>query len=390
MENFTFYNPTKIIFGRNTQHEVGQEIIKYGKKVLLHYGGGSIKKSGLYDEVMTSLKNSNLEVYELGGVVPNPLLSLVNEGINLCLEKQIDFILAVGGGSVIDSAKAIAGGVKYEGDIWDCYSKGVTLSDALPYGTILTLPATGTEMNFRSVITKDDTLEKRGASFPNPTFSILNAELCATLPNYQVANGIVDMLAHLFERYFTNTKNVDITDRQIEAVMKSIIELGVDVYQDPSDYDKYAQIMWAGTIAHNYSLCVGRETDWATHQIEHELSGMYNVAHGAGLAVLFPNWMKYVYHHDLDRFVQFATRVMNVEPDFFNPEKTALKGIEAVITFYKKLNMPLTLKALGIDEKRIDELALLSTRNNTIKQGNFVKLDTEDIKQILLLSCAGD
>ena len=386
MENFIYQNPTKIIFGRQTQYEVGNEVAKFGKKVLLHYGGSSIKRSGLYDVVMTSLKEKKIEVIELGGVVPNPRLSMVNEGIKLCKENNIDFILAVGGGSVIDSAKAIAAGVKYDGDVWDFFSKGIVCQDSLPYGTILTLPATGTEMNPRCVITKDDTLEKRGSSFLNPSFSILNAELCATLPRNQVANGVVDMLAHLFERYFTNTTDVEITDRMIEGVMKTIIELGEDVYKDPSDYEKYSQIMWAGTVAHNFSLCVGRETDWATHQIEHELSGMYDVAHGAGLSVLFPAWMKYVYKHDINRFAMFAHRVMNVEIDYFDLEKTAYQGILAVEEFYKKLDMPLTLKDLDIPESSIDELASNTTRNGKITQGNFVKLDTADIKEILLLA----
>ncbi|MDL2211763.1 iron-containing alcohol dehydrogenase [Erysipelotrichaceae bacterium OttesenSCG-928-M19] len=386
MENFVYQNPTKIIFGRKTQNQVGAETALYGKKVLLHYGGSSIKKSGLYDEVVKSLKENNIEIYELGGVVPNPRLSMVREGIKLCLDNDIDFILAVGGGSVIDSAKAISGGVKYDGDVWDFFAKGVVCQDGLPYGTILTLPATGTEMNFRCVITKDDTLEKRGASFLNPSFSILNAELCATLPKHQVANGVVDMLAHLMERYFTNTTNIDVTDRQIEALMKTIVELGPEVYQDPTNYDVYAQIMWAGTVAHNYSLCVGRETDWATHQIEHELSGMYDVAHGAGLAVLFPAWMKYVYKHDVRRFAQFATRVFNVENDFFNQEKTAYQGILALEKFYKSLDMPLTLRDLDIPESSIDELASNTTRNDKITQGNFVKLQTKDIKEILLLA----
>lgn len=387
MNNFVYYNPTKIIFGRDTQKEVGTEAKKYGKKVLLHYGGGSIKKSGLYEQVITSLKNNDLEIFELAGVVPNPELSLIREGIKMCRDHNIDLVLAVGGGSVIDSAKAIGGGAKYEGDVWDFYALGKTCETSLPVATILTLPATGTEMNFRSVITNDKTLEKRGASFPNPVFSILNAELCATLPKNQVANGLVDMLAHVFERYFTNTNDVMITDYQMEAIMKTIINLGPAVYDNPADYDKYAQIMWAGTVAHNYSLCVGRETDWATHQIEHELSGLdSSIAHGAGLAVLFPNWMKYVYHHDVARFVQFAVRVFNVEEDFFDQEATALKGIEAVINFYKRLHMPLTLRELNIKPDQFDEIALLTTRNDTVTQGNFVKLNTADIKEILLLS----
>ena len=386
MENFIYQNPTKIIFGRQQQFFVGEEIVKYGKKVLFHYGGSSIKKSGLYDQVRQSLKKQNLEIFELGGVVPNPRLSLINEGIKICRDKQIDFVLAVGGGSVIDSAKAIAAGAKYEGDVWDFFSKGMVCTASLPLGTILTLPATGSEMNFRCVVTNDKTKEKRGATFANPAFSILNAELCATLPKHQVANGVVDMLAHVFERYFTNTKNVELTDRQMEAVMKAIIELGPEVYKDPTNYDKYAQIMWAGTIAHNYSLCVGRETDWATHNIEHELSGMYDVAHGAGLAVLFPAWMKYVYKHDINRFVMFASRVMNVEVDYFDLEKTAYQGILALEKFYQSLDMPATLRDLQIPESSIDQLASDATRQGKITQGTFIKLDTEDIKKILQLA----
>ncbi|MDF9866928.1 alcohol dehydrogenase YqhD (iron-dependent ADH family) [Bacilli bacterium PM5-3] len=386
MENFVYENPTKIIFGKNTEKKVGEEVALCSKNVLLHYGGSSIKKSGLYDTVINSLKENNINYIELGGVVPNPRLSMVNEGIEICKENNIDFVLAVGGGSVIDSAKAIAAGVKYNGDVWDFFSKGVVCKDSLPLGTILTLPATGTEMNSRCVITKDNTLEKRGTSFVNPTFSILNAELCATLPKHQVANGVVDMLAHLMERYFTNSKNVEITDRMIESVMKTIVELGPDVYHNPSDYDKYSQIMWAGTVAHNFSLCVGRETDWATHQMEHELSGMYDVAHGAGLAVLFPAWMKYVYKHDINRFAMFASRVFNVELNYFDLEETALKGIEALQDFYRKLDMPLTLSDLNVDENSIDKLASDTTRNDKITQGNFVKLKTADVKEILKLA----
>ncbi|MEG0686861.1 MAG: iron-containing alcohol dehydrogenase, partial [Erysipelotrichales bacterium] len=270
MKNFIYQNPTKIIFGKDTHKNVGEEVAKYGKKVLLHYGGSSIKKSGLYDIVIKSLKENNIEVVELGGVVPNPRLSMVYKGIDLIKSEDIDFILAVGGGSVIDSAKAISAGAKYDGDVWDFLKSPKAIEDGIPLGTIVTLPATGSEMNTRCVITKDDTQEKRGASFLNPTFSIINAELCATLPKHQVANGIVDMFSHCLERYFTTSDNVEVTDRLLEANMKTILSLGLDVYKDPSDYDKYAQLFWAGTVAHNYSLCVGRTTDWASHQIEHE------------------------------------------------------------------------------------------------------------------------
>lgn len=386
MENFIFHNPTKIIFGKNTEECVGQEVSKYSKKILLHYGSSSIKKSGLYDLVVAKLKESNIEFIELGGVVPNPRISLVREGINLCKEHNLDFVLAVGGGSVIDSAKAIAAGVKYEGDVWDFFSKGKIMEDSLPLGTILTLPATGSEMNHRCVISNDETLEKRGCSFAYPTFSILDAQLFKTLPKKQVANGLVDIVAHCMERYFSKTQNIDITNRQLEAVMKTVVDLGQSVYQDPSNYDNYAQILWAGTLAHNYSLCVGRETDWASHAIEHELSGMFDVAHGAGLSVIIPAWLKYVIDEDVALLAQFANRVFNVEVDFHDLKRTALKGIKALEDFYASLDMPLTLKDLGIKDDAIEKLALNSTRNNTITIGNFKKLTSEDVKTILLLA----
>lgn len=386
MENFVFQNPTKIIFGTDSVEQVGKEIALHANKVLLHYGGQSIKKSGLYERVIKLLKAENIEIIELGGVVPNPRLSLIQEGIKLCKQHDIKFVLAVGGGSVIDSAKAIAVGTLYDGDIWSYYQEGRCTQTGLMLGTILTLPATGSEMNNRSVITNDDTLEKRGASTINPTFSILDAQLFATLPKNQVANGVVDMLAHCMERYFTTSKNVEITDRQLEAVMKTIIDLGPCVYKDPSDYDKYSQILWAGTIAHNYSLCVGRTTDWASHQIEHELSGLYDVAHGAGLSVVFPAWMEYVYQEDVTRFAMFANRVLNVDLDFYDLKRTALKGIEVLKDFYRSLNMPTTFKELGIPNPDIEKLALNSTRNNKITQGVFKKLDTNDIKHILQLA----
>lgn len=386
MENFVFQNPTKIIFGTDSVEKVGKEIAQYTNKILLHYGGQSIKKSGLYDRVINLLKKENIEIIELGGVVPNPRLSKVYEGIKLCQEHDIKFILAVGGGSVIDSAKAIAVGAKIDDDIWDYFKEGRNDNQGLLLGTILTLPATGSEMNSRCVITNDKTLEKRGASTIYPTFSILDAQLFATLPPHQVANGVVDILAHCMERYFTTSQNVEITDRQLEAVMKTVIDLGQIVYHDPKNYEVYSQVLWAGTLAHNYSLCVGRTTDWATHQIEHEISGLYDVAHGAGLSVVFPAWMQYVYQEDVTRFAMFANRVLNVELDFYDLERTALKGIEALKDFYKSLNMPINFKELGIDYPDIEQLALNATRNNTITQGTFKVLNTEDIKNILELA----
>lgn len=384
MENFVYHNPTRIIFGKGSHLNVAEHVTKYAKKILLHYGGGSIKRTGLYDIVISSLKAHNIEVIELAGVVPNPRLSMVNQGIAMCKQHNIDCILAVGGGSVIDSAKAISAGCHYE-NFWHDMINGVAFTKGIPYGTILTLPATGTEMNHRAVITNDETLEKRGGIFIHPTFSILNAELCSTLPKEQVANGIVDMFSHLMERYFTTSDHVEVTDRLIEADMKTIINLGVDVYNDPTDYDKYSQVMWAGSIAHSYLLCTGRNTDWASHQIEHELSGMYDVAHGAGLAVIIPAWMTYVYETDINRFVMFACRVMNIEHDYQDHRKTAIAGIEAIRNFFIKLGMPCTLQDLGIPADSIPQLALNSTRNNTITQGTFKQLNTQDIENILRL-----
>lgn len=386
MENFEYYNPTKIIFGEETHLNIGVEVKKYGKNILFHYGGQSIHKSGLYKIILDSLIENDLNVFELGNVVPNPRISKVNEGIKICKENKIDFILAVGGGSVIDSAKAISAGAIIKEDVWKLMNEGHVFSDGLKYGCVLTLPATGTEMNHRCVLTNDDTLEKRGGTFIHPTFSVLNARLCATLPRHQVANGIVDMFSHLLERYFTTSSNVQVSDRLIEANMKTILDLGVDVYQDPTDYDKYSQIMWAGTIAHNFLLCAGRKTDWASHQIEHEISGMYDVAHGAGLAVVFPAWMKYVYKENINRFVMFATRVFSIEPDFDNLEKTALQGIDAFEKFLDQLDMPRKLSDINVKESDIKTLALNTTRNDKITQGEFKKLSSDDIVEILKLA----
>jgi len=387
MENFTYVNPTKIIFGRGTQNEVGKEIKAFGgQKILLHYGSERWKQEPLYQEVITSLKDNGIEYMELGGVVPNPRLSLVQEGIKMVKDNNLDFILAVGGGSVIDSAKAISGGAKIEGDVWDSIHVNGELLDCLPLGCILTLPATGTEMNGRSVITNEDNKEKRGASFANPVFSILNAELCASLPKNQIANGAVDMFSHCFERYFTNTTNVEFTDRLLEATMKSIVSLSHDVYKDPSDYDKYAQLLWCGTMAHNFLLCVGRETDWASHQIEHELSGMYDVAHAAGLSVVMPAWMKYTLKQNPGRLAQLGVNVFGLPADYMDVERLANQTIDAAKQWFQSLDMPITLSELNIPESSIKELAQGATRNDTLVQGKYVKLKAKDVEEILKLA----
>lgn len=389
MQNFTFHNYTKIIFGRDTEGTVGAETKKYSKKVLLHYGGGSIKRSGLYDKVVASLKAEGIDFVELGGVKPNPRLSLVKEGIELCRKNGIDFILAVGGGSVIDSAKGIAVGVPYEGDVWDFYMEKAKAENALPIGVILTIPAAGSESSGASVVTNEETWVKTAISydFLRPRFAILNPEQCFTLPAYQVACGAADIMAHIMERYFTNTPNVDFSDRLCEATLQAMIKNAPIALANPKDYDAFAEIMWAGTVAHNDILGRGREEDWASHGIEHELSAKYDIAHGAGLAIVFPAWMKYVYKHNLNRFVQYAVRVWKVDEDFQNPEKTALAGIESLEKFFRGLGLPVRLSEAGIGEEHLEEMAAKAASisgGTTI--GNFVKLDKNDVLNIYKLA----
>lgn len=389
MDNFTFYSPTYFAFGRDTENEVGHYVKRFGgTKVLIHYGGGSVKRSGLLDRVIQSLEKEQIPYVELGGAVPNPLSGLVYEGIELCRREKVDFILGVGGGSAIDSAKAIAAGAVYDGDFWDFYEKDLIIEDALPIGTILTLAATGTEGSNSSVITKEEGMLKRGAGGDaiRPIFSILNPELTFTLPPEQTANGVADIMAHVFERYFTNTRDVEVTDRLCEAVLLTMIKESPKVIENPEDYEARANIMWAGMIAHNDLCGVGREQDWSSHGIEHELSALYDVAHGAGLAVIFPAWMKYVMHHDINRFAQMAVRVWGCEMDFANPEATALEGIKRLEGFWKSLGLPLNFEELGAKEEDIPFMV----KNIGLKEGqymgNFVPLYNEDIEKIYRLA----
>jgi alcohol dehydrogenase YqhD (iron-dependent ADH family) len=388
MIDFEFQNPTRIIFGRGAEEKVGAQVAAYSKKILLHFGGGSIKASGLYDRVTASLKQAGVEWIELGGVKPNPRLSLVHEGVKLCKDNKLGLILAVGGGSVIDSAKAIAMGAVIEGDVWNFYLGEGEPADALPIGTVLTIPAAGSESSTGTVITNEDGWLKRAVNSEliYPRFSILNPELAYTLPKFQVACGVTDIMAHLMERYFTNVDHVEFTDRLIEATMKTLISKAPLVLNNPQDYDAWSELMWAGTIAHNNLLNTGRIGDWASHDIEHEISGIYDVAHGAGLAVVFPAWMKYVLHHDLNRFVQWAVRVWNVEMDVFNPEAVARAGIARLEAFSHAIGLGTRLADLGIHDDRIDEMADKCTDGNTRTVGNFVKLDREAVKKILFLT----
>jgi alcohol dehydrogenase YqhD (iron-dependent ADH family) len=388
MKNFEFQNPTRIIFGRGAEEKVGEQVAAYSKNILLHFGSGSIKASGLYDRVTASLKKAGVKWMELDGVIPNPRLSLVHEGVKLCKEHKLGLVLAVGGGSVIDSAKAIAMGAVIEGDVWDFYlGKGTPIA-ALPIGTVLTIPAAGSEASTGTVITNEDGWLKRAVNSEliYPRFSILNPELAFSLPKFQVGCGVTDIMAHLMERYFTNVTHVSFTDRLLEATMKTLIDLAPKVMKNPQDYDAWSELMWAGTIAHNNLLNTGRDGDWASHDIEHEISGIYDIAHGAGLAVVFPAWMKHVLDHDLNRFVQWSVRVWNVEMDVFNPEAVARAGIEKMEAFFHSIGLGTQLADLGIKDDRIDEMADKCTGGNTRTVGNFIKLDREAVKKILLLA----
>ena len=383
MENFTYRSPTKIIFGKGTENRVGTETVKYGKKVLLHYGGGSIKKYGLYERVLKSLKDAGMEVIELGGVQPNPRLSLVKKGIDICRREKVDIILAVGGGSAIDSAKTIASGVPYDGDIWDFFAGKAELKEIIPVGVVLTIPASGSESSNSSVVTNEDGMYKKGftSELLRPEFAILNPENTFTLPQYQTACGSTDIMAHIMERYFTTVKNVELTDRLCEAALKTVINNTYEVLIEPDNYAARAEIMWTGSIAHNNLLGTGRIGDWAPHKIEMEISGLYDLAHGAGLAIIFPAWMKYVYKNDIERFAQFAARVWNVEPDFNDTEKTAFSGIEKLENFFKEIGMPATLKEANIPYDRLEEMAEKCTEMGPV--GNFIKLDRNDVLKIL-------
>jgi len=388
MDNFIYHNPTKILFCHGMENEVGAEVARYSRRILLHFGGGSIKKSGLYDRVVASLKRAGVEWVELGGVKPNPRLSLVHDGVKLCREHQLDFVLAVGGGSSIDSSKAIAMGAANDGEVWDYFIGKRELTRALPVGTVLTIPAAGSESSTASVVTNEDGWIKRGfnSELIYPKFSVLNPELAFTLPAFQVACGSADIMSHLMERYFTNSRNVAFVDRLLEATMKTVIAQAPKVLAKPTDYDAWSELMWAGTIAHNNLLNTGRVGDWGSHDIEHEISGIYDVAHGAGLAVVFPAWMKHVLDHDLDRFVQWSVRVWNVELDIFDKEATARAGIARLEAFFHSIGLGTTLASLKVGTDRIDEMARKATDGDTRRIGNFVKLDSAQVAKVLKLA----
>ena len=389
MNNFTFYSPTCFVFGKDSENQAGSLVKRFGgSKVLIHYGGGSVVRSGLLGRVKASLEAENIPYFELGGVQPNPRSGLVYKGIELCRKENIDFVLAVGGGSTIDSSKAIAAGTIYSGDFWDFYS-GKYIEKALPVGTVLTIAAAGSEGSPDSVITKEEGMFKRGASGDaiRPKFSILNPALTQTLPPYQTAAGITDIMAHLYERYLTNTKEVEVTDRMIEALLLTMVHEGPRVIADPNNYDARANIMWAGMMAHNNSCGVGRSQDWNSHDIEHELSATYDCAHGAGLAVTMPAVFTYVMNHDVMRFAQVAVRVWGCQMDFAHPEVTAKAGIEALRSFLISIGMPKNFAELGAKEEDIPQMVESLCRGNGRdgKLHGFVELDEADCTNIYKL-----
>ena len=389
MENFTFYAPTYFAFGRETENETGSYVKHFGgTKVLLHYGGGSVVRSGLLDRVKKSLEKENIAYVELGGVKPNPRSGLVYEGIDLCRKENVDFVLAVGGGSTIDSAKAIAAGAVYDGDFWEFY-QGKLVEEALPVGTVLTISAAGSEGSPDSVITNENGMFKRGATGEalRPKFAVLNPVLLQTLPAYQTACGITDIMAHLYERYLTNTTEVEVTDRMIEALMLTMIHEGPRVIADPEHYEARANIMWAGMMAHNNSCGVGRTQDWTSHDIEHELSALYDCAHGAGLAVVMPAVFTYNMQHNVMRFAQAAVRVWGCQMDFEHPEETAKAGIEALRSFLISIGMPKNFKELGAKEADIEKMAH-SACHGDVRDGSlggFVSLNQKDVENIYRL-----
>lgn len=388
MDNFNFYSPTEFIFGRDTENNCGEYVKKHGgSKVLIHYGGGSVVRSGLLDRVKRSLEKNGVEYVELGGVQPNPRDTKVYEGIEICRANNVDFILSVGGGSCIDSAKAIAIGVGYGGDFWDFYTGKAEVTSALPIGTVLTIAAAGSEGSGASVITKEDGMLKRdvGSDLLRPKFSVLNPALTCTLPAYQTACGVTDIMAHVFERYFTNTKEVEITDRLCEAVLLTMIKETPRVIADPDNYEARANIMWAGTVAHNDIVGVGRSQDWNSHAIEHELSGLYDCAHGAGLAVIMPAWMEFVMEHDVMRFAQAAVRVWGAEMNFQDPADTARKGIKAFRRFLHDIGMPINFAELGAREEDIPKLVEKLGVGDGRTWG-FVPLSAEDVTKIYTIA----
>ena len=393
MHNFVFYSPTEFVFGKATEMQVGALALKHGaRKVMIVYGGGSIVRSGLLDRVKQSLQEAGIEYCLMGGVQPNPVDTKVYEGIDFCRREQADMLLPVGGGSVIDTAKAIAAGVLYDGDFWDFYIGKAKVTKALKVAVVLTIPAAGSEGSGNTVITKLDGLQKlslRVLEVLCPVFSIMNPELTYTLPPFQTACGVADMMAHIMERYFTNTQEVEIGDRLCEGTLMAIVDEAPKVMKNPEDYGARANLMWSGMIAHNGTCGVGCEEDWASHFLEHEISAIYGVTHGAGLSVIFPAWMTWMVEHNVDKIAQYAVRVWGVS-ESEDKKAVALEGIHRLKSFFVSLGLPVTFKALGIENPDIDRLADSLHRNKGEFVGNYVKLTKQDSKEIYRLACTNE
>ncbi|MDP4163898.1 MAG: iron-containing alcohol dehydrogenase [Bacillota bacterium] len=386
MQSFTYYNPTKLIFGKDQLDHLKTEIPQYGKNVLLVYGGGSIKRSGLYDQVMDVLNAMDVTVTELAGVEPNPRITTARKGVELCKSEKIDFILAVGGGSVIDCTKLIAAGAKYDGDAWDLVIKKAAATEALPFGTVLTLAATGSEMNSGSVITNWETSEKYGWGSPAvfPKFSILDPANTFTVPKDHTIYGMVDMMTHVFEQYFHQVKNTPLQDRMCEGVLTTVIETAPKLINDLENFEYRETILYNGTIALNGMLQMGYRGDWATHNIEHAVSAVYDIPHAGGLAILFPNWMKHTLKENPARFKQLAVRVFGVDPTGKTDEEVGLEGIEKIREFWSSLGAPTRLADYQIDDSKIDLMADRAMANGEF--GNFKKLNRDDVMAILRAS----
>ena len=386
--NFEYYTPTKIVFGKGTVDRVGELVKQEGaKKVFIHYGGKSAVRSGVLDRVRKSLDEAGMEYTELGGVVPNPHLEKVREGIELAKREHVDFLLAVGGGSVIDSCKAIAYALaEPEYDVWELYAKKRKAKACFPVGSVLTIAAAGSEMSNSCVITDERTGKKRSYNddLGRPRFAVMDPELTMTLPDYQTASGCTDIMMHTMERYFTNGGNMELTDALAEALLRTVRKNALILHRDPQNYEARAEVMWAGSLSHNgLTGCGNTGSDSVSHALEHELGGMYDVTHGAGLAAIWPSWARYVYKDCLPRFVRFAKNVMEVEAGD-SDEETALRGIEAMEEFYHSIGMPVNMRELGIEPTEEEILALAASYAQGCggKKGSARKIFEEDAVNI--------
>lgn len=391
MLDFTYYAPTEVVFGREAESHVARLVRKYGgRKILVHYGGGSAKRSGLLDKVCDQLTAEGIEYLLLGGVVPNPRLSLVRQGIELCRREGIDLILAIGGGSAIDSSKAIAYGVPYEGDVWDFFEGKAKVAEALPVGCVVTNPASGSEMSDSCVISNEETRDKRGVSTPlgRCKFAVSNPERTFTLPAWQTAAGVTDIMMHTMERYFSNDMDMTLTEALAEALLRTLKAAAPRALADPCDYQARTQIMWGGSLAHNGLTECGMTRDWACHKMEHELSAMFDVTHGAGLSALWPTWARYVYRSNPERFVRFAVNVLGVQFDG-SAESTALAGIDAMEAFYRSIGMPTLIGELlgrALTDDEAAEMARRCSHDGSITVGRLRVLDRNDIFEIYKLA----